>query len=78
MSRHKVVPLVGTWIEILTARPTEQYPCVVPLVGTWIEIISGRNRSFFKVVPLVGTWIEISTPTDPPTSDSRAPRGHVD
>ena len=35
---HWVVPLVGTWIEILFPLNTNHLPLVVPLVGTWIEI----------------------------------------
>ena len=33
-----VVPLVGTWIEILILYLYELSAFVVPLVGTWIEI----------------------------------------
>ena len=33
-----VVPLVGTWIEIIYKTPTFTGGTVVPLVGTWIEI----------------------------------------
>ena len=33
-----VVPLVGTWIEIICAVSAEISGLVVPLVGTWIEI----------------------------------------
>ena len=56
----RVVPLVGTWIEINQHVWNNKDGEVVPLVGTWIEIISFLallNSSF--VVPLVGTWIEI-------------------
>ena len=34
-----VVPLVGTWIEIIGVRTGFTVTEVVPLVGTWIEII---------------------------------------
>ena len=34
-----VVPLVGTWIEILAGIQNIHASVVVPLVGTWIEII---------------------------------------
>ena len=33
-----VVPLVGTWIEIIYLLLVLRLECVVPLVGTWIEI----------------------------------------
>ena len=33
-----VVPLVGTWIEIVISQEFPRDPDVVPLVGTWIEI----------------------------------------
>ena len=35
---QKVVPLVGTWIEIMATTEDNQWVIVVPLVGTWIEI----------------------------------------
>ena len=54
-----VVPLVGTWIEILTHAGYEPRK-VVPLVGTWIEIVDVCYYQWVTiVVPLVGTWIEI-------------------
>ena len=34
-----VVPLVGTWIEIMIRSTESSEYSVVPLVGTWIEII---------------------------------------
>ena len=37
IARIKVVPLVGTWIEIPRKMLTAIHR-VVPLVGTWIEI----------------------------------------
>ena len=55
-----VVPLVGTWIEMLIFIEKKSLDGVVPLVGTWIEI--EENPYGWKVnfvVPLVGTWIEI-------------------
>lgn len=33
-----VVPLAGTWIEILLKKRNMQSTIVVPLAGTWIEI----------------------------------------
>ena len=35
-----VVPLVGTWIEIVAGLGPDVVDTVVPLVGTWIEILS--------------------------------------
>ena len=56
-----VVPLVGTWIEIIKQFGMSELSFVVPLVGTWIEILrKGYRRCAWKVVPLVGTWIEIT------------------
>ena len=55
-----VVPLVGTWIEIVNYKVCLPAEMVVPLVGTWIEI--HRREAIAQsrvVVPLVGTWIEI-------------------
>ena len=58
-----VVPLVGTWIEILSIRIAPMAKAVVPLVGTWIEItVPSISRDISLVVPLVGTWIEIYLP----------------
>ena len=55
-----VVPLVGTWIEIMVVATGHGKEMVVPLVGTWIEMNLGRyDKMFCMVVPLVGTWIEI-------------------
>ena len=34
----RVVPLVGTWIEIAISLSAPPIAAVVPLVGTWIEI----------------------------------------
>ena len=34
----QVVPLVGTWIEIMERQHLQSALLVVPLVGTWIEI----------------------------------------
>ena len=36
----KVVPYVGTWIEIVYTGKSEVDIIVVPYVGTWIEIKS--------------------------------------
>ena len=35
----QVVPLVGTWIEMISAGRAITKTLVVPLVGTWIEIV---------------------------------------
>ena len=37
--KETVVPLVGTWIEILASFFISSSISVVPLVGTWIEIL---------------------------------------
>ena len=39
MLNFAVVPLVGTWIEILKLYNPYPGVSVVPLVGTWIEIL---------------------------------------
>ena len=51
-SQSKVVPYVGTWIEISLAGTYDYSERVVPYVGTWIEmrtedghIIASRCRS---------------------------------
>ena len=36
----RVVPYVGTWIEIRPSRTSGEMRSVVPYVGTWIEISS--------------------------------------
>ena len=38
LGKIAVVPLVGTWIEILQDPGVLIAETVVPLVGTWIEI----------------------------------------
>ena len=38
MEATRVVPLVGTWIEITRNTESDETGNVVPLVGTWIEI----------------------------------------
>ena len=56
-----VVPLAGTWIEMLASKPRVLAKVVVPLAGTWIEIhIYAGNWRRHIVVPLAGTWIEMS------------------
>ena len=59
---HRVVPFVGTWIEISLIRDNCIAFCVVPFVGTWIEIPEDLKTTYdMLVVPFVGTWIEIPT-----------------
>ena len=41
----RVVPYVGTWIEIMRWMTTQWRRYVVPYVGTWIEIESAKKRS---------------------------------
>ena len=36
--RHRVVPLAGTWIEIIMDHTGITLTTVVPLAGTWIEM----------------------------------------
>ena len=36
--QFRVVPYVGTWIEICSVWSVYWMPAVVPYVGTWIEI----------------------------------------
>ncbi len=56
-----VVPLAGTWIEIINSDLQNSFNSVVPLAGTWIEInCRTRKRLYRNVVPLAGTWIEIT------------------
>ena len=60
MLNFAVVPLVGTWIEIIKDLSVSSRLYVVPLVGTWIEILIAIVATcILNVVPLVGTWIEI-------------------
>ena len=61
LGKIAVVPLVGTWIEIIYQKKLTKSIFVVPLVGTWIEMPDVFSLlSPVTVVPLVGTWIEIS------------------
>ena len=55
-----VVPLAGTWIEIIWYLSSISRYFVVPLAGTWIEIsLVSVWLLLGLVVPLAGTWIEI-------------------
>ena len=57
----KVVPFVGTWIEIISRNCIADSRKVVPFVGTWIEILVRSSLHLQQiVVPFVGTWIEIT------------------
>ena len=42
---YRVVPLVGTWIEIRNYNLIFFTIVVVPLVGTWIEIFKSRIKT---------------------------------
>ena len=44
----KVVPLVGTWIEIIQSWFYNLLSTVVPFVGTWIEIDSPLGVSVYS------------------------------
>ena len=76
----KVAPLVGAWIEILTALVSELVSLVAPLVGAWIEIMQCvAVGNLQKVAPLVGAWIEILSDMDICVYVTRrSPRGSVD
>ena len=37
------MPLVGTWIEMISSKNMSRRTAVVPLVGTWIEISLLQN-----------------------------------
>ena len=55
-----VAPLVGAWIEIVSANVQFAKSQVAPLVGAWIEInVIPASYSLYIVAPLVGAWIEI-------------------
>ena len=43
-----VVPLVGTWIEIIFDLLDDTSCLVVPLVGTWIEISNSIHLSYLS------------------------------
>ena len=59
-SARRVVPYVGTWIEILDPGENLGEKAVVPYVGTWIEMQSIPETNWaLTVVPYVGTWIEM-------------------
>ena len=59
--QNVVVPLEGTWIEIIIDYSCLHDAVVVPLEGTWIEIHPPVSLyGVHQVVPLEGTWIEIS------------------
>ena len=44
LGKIAVVPLAGTWIEILGTGDIEVTGMVVPLAGTWIEIGKRRRK----------------------------------
>ena len=72
------MPLVGTWIEIVTQK-TSGGQDVVPLVGTWVEI----SWQEFDSVPMKScpSWARgLKYHREYPCSRAgrRAPRGHVD
>ena len=75
-----VVPLAGTWIEILQSASRQICFTVVPLAGTWIEIAMVIGITIIIIdVPIAGTWIEI--PVCMVLSNKlygRPPRGDVD
>ena len=60
LTRKKVTPLAGVWIEIKLQKENEKLIAVTPLAGVWIEILL---LLFYiplaAVTPLAGVWIEI-------------------
>ena len=59
-TKIRVVPYVGTWIEISQIITKCHRKVVVPYVGTWIEMFAGgADNITVDVVPYVGTWIEM-------------------
>jgi len=75
-----VVPLAGTWIEIIVPGRSKFFRKVVPLAGTWIEMRHQGNIDWDSVVvPLAGTWIEIEkAPIKLLEITGRSPCGDVD
>ena len=75
-----VVPLVGTWIEILGVGVDMDWIVdVVPLVGTWIEI--PQQKDVPDAQPSCPSWargLKSLYDQNNPNNVSRAPRGHVD
>ena len=82
MQEHKVAPLAGAWIEMLTHSICRRaWQSVAPLAGAWIEIApfhaSVSNPQW--VAPLAGAWIEIDPSlVKPYRRKGRSPRGSVD
>ena len=60
VSREKVAPLAGAWVEICHVRNVRLMPLVAPLAGAWVEIVSAAGRGYKEIVaPLAGAWVEI-------------------
>ena len=60
MSRTKVTPFVGVWIEIGHLFYYRKRTYVTPFVGVWIEIDGiCCPTTTSSVTPFVGVWIEI-------------------
>ena len=61
VSREKVAPLAGAWVEICHVRNVRLMPLVAPLAGAWVEIVSAAGRGYKEIVaPLAGAWVEIA------------------
>ena len=56
---ENVVPLVGTWIEIIDASLSFQNLSSCPSWARGLKLIIRAKQRQYRVVPLVGTWIEI-------------------
>ena len=54
-TRSPVAPLVGAWIEILSAAFIQLKTVVAPLVGAWIEMSHSLRSSCFALLSLL-SW----------------------
>ena len=65
VNRSRVVPRMGTWVEISTGTLLLGVPSVVPRMGTWVEIPPrGLQAAGGAVVPRMGTWVEMERMED--------------
>ena len=79
VTRNKVAPYVGAWIETVTGTKRATVWRVAPYVGAWIETcylhISATSKA---VAPYVGAWIETEEMVDSTGILGRTLRGCVD
>ena len=74
-----VVPLVGTWIEMIASPGSWFCEKSCPSWARGLKSAMSMETPGISVVPLVGTWIEIlMCRWNCSPFDRRAPRGHVD